>query len=194
MTHVLSRFICAGIIIAAASLSAGADTNISATNKYTWSENVGWINWRDANLGNDGANVGCLFLQGFIWGENIGWINLGNGSPANSIAYANVNGSDFGVNVSATGELSGLAWGENVGWINFSGGAMATPAQPARVDFTTRRMHGYAWGENIGWINLDDSTHYAALEPACVGDANFDGVVDFNDITEIIANWSAVCP
>lgn len=185
------RLLLAGLGAFACALPAFATTNISPVNKYTWAENVGWLNWRDANLGTQGANVGCLVLQGFVWGENVGWVNLGDGSPANGVAYANLDGADFGVNVDASGNLSGFAWSENCGWINFSGGALATPAQPARIDLSTRRLRGYAWGENIGWINLDDSTHYAALNPACAGDANFDGIVDFDDITQVLANWAA---
>lgn len=178
------------LVFAALALPAGGDSNISATDRHAWSEITGWLNWRDAEMGQAGAHVGCLVLRGFVWGENIGWINLGDGSPANGVAYANVDGSDFGVNVSAAGELSGLAWSENGGWINFSGGAMASPPQPARVDFGERRLYGYAWGENIGWINLDDQMRFVALLPACAGDADGDGMVTFDDITTVLANWN----
>lgn len=53
-----------------------AQTNVSSTNKYCWAENVGYLNWRDANGGAQGARLHATFLSGFIWGENIGWINL----------------------------------------------------------------------------------------------------------------------
>jgi hypothetical protein len=137
--------------------AALAQSNVGTTNKFSWGENVGWMNWRDAGnpVSSQGAVVRSSFLSGFVWGENIGWINLGDGTPVNGTSYANANGTDFGVNRDTiTGNLSGFAWGENVGWINFSGGALATPAQPARYDRVAKRFTGFAWGENIGWINL----------------------------------------
>src|SRR5690606_25409874 len=131
--------------------------------KFSWGENIGFMNWADANGGAQAVQVHPRFLSGFIWGENVGWINTGDGTPADGIAYANVNGTDFGVNVAEDGELSGLAWGGTCGWINCSGGATATPPRPERIDFATNRLRGYAWGENVGWINLDDSIHYVGL-------------------------------
>jgi hypothetical protein len=169
-----------------------AQTNVSSTNKYCWAENVGYLNWRDANGGAQGARLHATFLSGFIWGENIGWINLGDGTPANGFAYANTTGADFGVNFDpVTGHLTGLAWGENVGWINFSGGAMATPAQPARIDPTNpRRLRGYAWGENIGWINLDHSQVFVEFL-GCRADWNLDGVINSTDISAFLTSWLA---
>ncbi|MEM1424731.1 MAG: hypothetical protein AAGH64_12110, partial [Planctomycetota bacterium] len=61
---------------------------------------------------------------------------------------------------------------------------VATPAQPARVDFGQQRFFGYAWGENIGWINLDDSNVFVGIEPignSCLGDFDGDGDVDLGD-------------
>jgi hypothetical protein len=148
-------------LIAAASPALAQLSTIDATNKFSWGENIGWMNWRDA--GNPATSQGVVvhskFLSGFIWGENVGWINLGDGTPGGvGGQYANVNGTDFGVNRDpATGNLSGYGWGENIGWINFSGGAMATPAQPARYDQAAQRFFGYAWGENVGWINMNDA-------------------------------------
>ena len=86
---------------------ATAQTNIDPTNKFAWSENIGWTNWRDANAGAQGAVVGFTFMTGFLWGENVGWINF---SPATA-----------GVTIDpATGDFSGRAWGENIGWITFA--------------------------------------------------------------------------
>jgi hypothetical protein len=146
-------------LLAAIAAPALAQSNVDPARKSSWSENCGWMNWRDAGAvpGQQGAvlNLSGGFLSGFVWGENIGWINLGNGGP-----YANTTGLNFGVNVDACNNfaLRGLAWGENVGWINFSGGSLATPANPARFDAVELRLKGYAWGENIGWINLDVAT------------------------------------
>lgn len=145
------------LLALAAALPAVAQSNVNATNKYAWQENCGWLNWRDANGGSQGARFNQSFAQGFVWGENIGWINLGDGTPVNGLNYANTTGADFGVNISASNLLSGLAWGENVGWINF-GPFPGNPSIPQpRIDVGAGRLRGYAWGENIGWINLDGS-------------------------------------
>src|SRR5262249_39390427 len=165
-----SSVILRSTALIASAVVLGAASNIDNTvpHKYAWTENVGWTNWHDANAGIQGVNVGEFVLSGFIWGENIGWINVGNGAPASPPDYANVNGTDFGVNIHPDGSLHGYAWGENVGWINFDGGAMAGPAQPARILCASppgqplARLTGYAWGENIGWISLADATAYVA--------------------------------
>ncbi|MDP1661836.1 MAG: hypothetical protein Q8L55_07955, partial [Phycisphaerales bacterium] len=162
MNHSLAWLSMTTAVMTASTGALAQLSNIDATNKYAWAENIGWTNWRDA--GNPATSQGVVvrskFLSGFVWGENVGWINLGDGTPAGPGGqYANVNGTDFGVNRNpATGNLSGYGWGENIGWINFSGGALATPAQPARFDQLAQRFFGFAWGENVGWINLNDST------------------------------------
>ena len=170
--------------------AALAQSDVDATNKYAWGENVGFLNWRDA--GNPTASQGVVFngdhLAGWIWGENIGWIDVGGGSGP----YSNASGADFGVNVDpVTGELSGYGWGENVGWINF-GTTPTIGADGARLDLGAQRFRGYGWGENIGWINLDDNTVFVSLggEPA---DLNGDGVVDGADLGLLLGAWGP-CP
>jgi len=141
-----------------------ASSNIDPVQKFSWSENAGWMNWHDANGGADGVFVDVDFLSGYIWMENVGWIDVGDGTPTDGEAYANDNDTDFGVNIDpGTGELFGFAWGENIGWINFDTASVA-PDQ-ARFDSGTGRFYGFAWSENIGWINLDDSTHDVSLAP-----------------------------
>jgi hypothetical protein len=135
---------------------AFAQSNVSPANKFTWNENCGWMNWRDANSGLQGARHNGRFFSGFIWNENVGWINLGNGVALPAIAYApqaSQTNLNFGVNINiTTGALSGFAWGENIGWINFGAGP-----DPARIE-TTGRLNGFAWSENTGWINLSVAT------------------------------------
>jgi hypothetical protein len=167
---------------------AAAESNVDPAHKRAWGENIGWTNWRDAGSpsGASGVRFSEEFLAGYVWSENVGWINLGDGTPEavceGMPCYANVNGTDFGVNVDpGTGELYGMAWGENIGWINFEGGAWATPSMPAAVDFCTRQVTGFVWGENVGWINLDDSEHYVSLGPCAPGDYDCDGDQDLDD-------------
>ncbi len=200
-TLLISALTLAGAAIAA------AQSDIDATNKYAWTENAGWTNWRDAGSppGSQGMVVHAEFLSGFVWAENAGWINLGDGSPADGTVYANTTGADFGVNLDAgTGNLSGLAWGENIGWINFAAGAMASPIQPARLR-CDGRLDGFAWSENIGWINLaiTQASKFVALSPAArpiACDMNHDGVSAGDDIQIFLnlmmnggAGWRDIC-
>lgn len=83
-----------------------SETNgtVDVTNKYAWSENIGWI-----NFGTSGGSVAITDagLTGYAWSDNYGWIFL---DPSGS-----------GVSNNAEGTLSGQAWGENTGFIDFSG-------------------------------------------------------------------------
>ncbi|MBN8598329.1 MAG: hypothetical protein J0L78_11710 [Planctomycetes bacterium] len=168
-----------GILVSIAfAACASAQSNISSTDKFCWSENAGFINWRDANGGMGGVLVmkESGLLQGFAWCENTGYINMGSGAGSSM----NSMGNDFGVNLNLeTGALSGFAWSENAGWVNFTGGSTATPPNSARLDFAARRFRGYAWSENLGWINLDDANVFVAL--SCSADLNNDGFVEDAD-------------
>jgi hypothetical protein len=168
-------------IACGAAAPALAQLTIDDAHKFSWAENAGWMNWADAGNGAEAVEVHGTFLSGYIWCENIGWLDLGDGSPANGSKYANVNGTDFGVNLAQNGGLTGMAWAENVGWVNFAGGAMANPAKPARIDGANSRFRGYAWAPNIGWINLDDAEHYVGLGDSCWADCNGDGTLDLFD-------------
>jgi len=161
-----------------------AQSNIDPVDKWSWSENIGFMNWRDADGGAQGAVVGLGFLSGFVWGENIGWLNLGDGSPAGGTAYANTDGSDHGVNVLSDGFLDGLGWSENVGWLNF-GTEPFIGADGARLE--AGRLRGFAWGENVGWINLDDPSLFVALN--CPSDFNDDGSVNGADLGLLLIAW-----
>ncbi len=183
------RHVASASLLCLAAGVALAQTNVDSVNKFSWSENCGWMNWADAGTpsGSQAAriNINAGFAQGFVWCENIGWINLGNGNGP----YANTTGLNFGVNVnSSTGALTGLAWGENVGWINFSGGALATPPQPARLDSLAGRLRGYAWGENIGWINLDVATagKFVQVNPIGCNDIDFNNNEAFPEDQDVI--------
>jgi len=171
-------------------------TNISPSNKWSWSENCGWMNWRDAGtpVGSEGARIGTTRLSGYIWGENIGWVHLGDNAPSSGVHYANIDGGDYGVNIeNGTGNLFGFAWGENVGWINFDTAAALGPfGDQARYDSAASRLRGYAWGENIGWINLDDDTHFVGT--GCPADFNGDGTRDVPDIFSFLSAWFAMDP
>ena len=199
MTHTNIRTLVLLATLAVLPSLAAAQTNIGFTNKFSWNENTGWMNWRDAGdpIGNQGVFIGTTFLEGYVWSENAGWINLGDGTPTNGLSYANPTGGpvvgtpDFGVNLNpSTGALTGFAWSENAGWINFSGGALATPAQPARLDLVALRLRGYAWSENLGWINLNvvENGKYVEIF-ICAADFDRDGDFDSDDIIGFFAAW-----
>lgn len=138
-----------------------AQSNIDVEQKFAWGENIAWTNWRDASGTGDGVVVNETFLSGYIWGENVGWVNVGNG-PVDGETYANIDDTDFGVNIAPNGDLSGLAWAENIGWINFDTSGVGSDR--ARFDDSQLRFRGYVWGENAGWINLEDTTHFVVAK------------------------------
>ncbi len=187
----MNRTSAATILLSLSATALGVST-VNPSHKLSWGENIGWMNWRDANSGGQGAAMSALstYLSGYVWSENVGWINLGDGTPVNGSGYANTTGADTGVNIMPNGDLWGLAWGENIGWINFdTAGTLAASGKQARYDSAAKRLRGYAWGENVGWINLDDSTNYVAISPPCYGDLNGDGVVNTADLTLLLVQF-----
>lgn len=132
-----------------------AQSNVNPVDKFAWSE-TGWTNWRDAGAGLDGVILTSTYLTGYVWTE-VGWLDVGR-VPANGTTYANLDETDYGVNVAPNGDLSGYAWSE-VGWVNFD--TSSKSPDHARFDYSTGRFRGYVWSET-GWINLDDSTYFIA--------------------------------
>ncbi len=152
--------VAATLIATVAVGSLVGPSNMDPVDKWSWGENIGWMNWRDADGSNQGVVVDADHLHGFIWAENLGWINVGNGGGP----YANTTGLDYGVNRLGNDDLDGMAWGENGGWINFGWAANSADPNRARFDSAANRFRGYAWGENIGWVNLDDATRFPGVE------------------------------
>ena len=175
-----------------------AQSNIDPAHKFSWQENTGWINWRDAGMprGAQGVRVQGAFLSGFAWSENAGYISFGDGTPGGGSAYTNASGADHGVNILAGGDLAGFAWGENTGWINF--GTSGLGSQRARLDAAALRLRGWAWGENIGWVNLDNAAHFVGLSTGLCY-ANCDGstavpVLNVNDFICFNNRFAAADP
>ncbi len=105
------------------------DGTIDTTNKYAWSEKVGWINFSTSG-GN--VHITDTTLTGYAWSEHTGWINL------------NPSGSNFVAN-NGEGVLSGYAWGEGIGYIDF--GAVTIDA--------SGYFHGYASTTAAGRISFN---------------------------------------
>jgi hypothetical protein len=115
-----------------------------------------------------------------LYGANVGWINLGDGEPANGVAYGNQSAADFGVNRDATGGLTGLAWGANIGWLVFTNRSAGGAAFDApRLDLFTGRFSGYAFAPNIGWVTLSNLFAHVKTDIIESGaDTDADGVPD----------------
>ena len=128
----------------------GGGTTIDAVNRYAYSANLGWLDWRGDT--NNGVVIATNVCSGYIYSANVGWINLGSGTPVNGLHYQNNSASDFGVNVDGSGNLSGYAYGANIGWIAFE----QTYGQP-KVNLATGNLSGYVWSANCGWISLSNA-------------------------------------
>ncbi len=112
---IISIFIFSLLLIGNTSF---ASTNISTTYHYAYGENVGFIDFANANVTNSA-------LTGYAYGENIGWINLdgitNNKGTLTGYAYGeNVGFIDFSKVSIDNGVFTGSAYGENIGWITFS--------------------------------------------------------------------------
>ncbi|MBF0449643.1 MAG: tandem-95 repeat protein [Candidatus Magnetomorum sp.] len=137
-------------------LSMANAGNIHPSEKYAWSETIGWLNFSARD--DSSAQFMDTFMTGYVWAENIGWISLSandNGPFENSSLY------NWGVNVNPNNELSGFAWSENAGWIS-----LASDDHQVTFDPVTGTFSGYAWGETIGYIHLSNADKgYAVSTP-----------------------------
>jgi len=156
--------------------AAQQSTFTSATERFAWWANAGWIDFTTSrpNPG-DGVRVSDTRLSGYAWSANTGWINFGDGSPTDGIRYANTDGADSGVNHDGAGNLTGLSWAANTGWINFGWATAEDPDRP-RFDLITGQFSGYAWSPNTGWITL--GTGLLRTVVMAVEDADQDGISD----------------
>lgn len=188
-------------IASAASLLLGSPALAQQTatpdpiHKYTWGENIGWINTRDAadgfvSLGGSGNESPGWYL-GYLWSENAGWIRLSSrAAPAAGLGpHLNTDHTNWGVNAAQAGfgPLSGFAWAENLGWINFN-----VPGPGGVTVFNCGRVSGYAWSENAGWI--DFST--LRFRPICPADYNCSvaPAVTVQDIFDFLEDWFSARP
>jgi len=142
-------------------VNAAPGAPISSTNKYAWSEAVGWSNFKPTN---GGVTVYDDHLEGKAWSDGIGWIKLGSYSGGGVYAYAITSNADWGVN-RIEGTLTGFGWSETAGWINFkptNGGVT--------VNAATGVFDGTAWSEAVGWIHFKGTatnadTYIASTSP-----------------------------
>jgi hypothetical protein len=142
----------------ASPLAHAATGTISATDKYAWGNDAGWVNFAPSEATVTVTDAG---LSGYAWSSNDGWINL---SPTNG-GVTNTNGT-----------LGGFAWDTSAGWISFTGvtidstGAFhgeATGASGYAINFdctncdvqtTWRAISNTEWTSSPGGISFSDST------------------------------------
>jgi len=137
------------LVLLAMTSRVGAAVTISATNRYAYAANVGWVDWHGD--GTSGVVVAEFVCAGFMYSANCGWIAMGAGAPTNGVRYGNLATNDYGVNVGPDGALRGYAYGANVGWIAFE-----SNGNP-RVDYGSGCLSGYVYGANVGWISLSNA-------------------------------------
>ena len=129
--------------------------NIHPSEKYAWSENIGWINFSSLD---QSAYYKKTFMTGYVWSENVGWILL---SANDNGPFENTTVNNWGVNIDIKNQLSGFAWSENSGWISF-----ASEEHIVTFDPITGTFQGYAWCENFGYISLSNiDKNYAVSTP-----------------------------
>lgn len=166
----ISLALAGGLLMLHAAAGARAAT-ISATNRYAYAANAGWIDCRAD--GTNGLGIGEFVCSNFVWSANVGWISLGNGKPTNGAYYSNASSNDWGVNNLGDGRLRGFAYGANIGWINFE-----TNGDP-RINLLTGNLSGYAYSANIGWIGLSNAQAYVRTDTVAPGaDTEPDGIPD----------------
>ena len=158
------------LLIITCCVGSGQST-ISTINRYGYSTNSGWIDFRPSAT--DGVIVGEFFLSGKAYAASFGWIDLGDGSPVNGHTYSNTSAADCGVNLSSDGRLNGSAYSANCGWITFE----QAQGQP-RIDFLTGKLIGFAYSGNLGWISLDTTVSDLDASTISSPDNDLDGIAD----------------
>ncbi len=128
LNRIIIPIIIAILVFPIVSFASVTNGTISSVNKYAWSNQTGWINFKTVN-GN--IKISDSGITGYVWNSNYGWINM---SPTND-----------GVKVATNGSLSGYAWGTNIGWIDFSGVSINSSG----------RFVGTATGKIIGTLTFD---------------------------------------
>ena len=97
-------------LIALPAVASQTDGTVLPSDKYAWSDRIGWINFAPTD-GADyvGLSITDSAVTGFAWSRDHGWINF---NPASS---------GQGVTNTPEGVLGGFAWVASLGWISMDG-------------------------------------------------------------------------
>jgi hypothetical protein len=132
-----------------------ANTNISSTNYWAWSDTSGW--WDFYSTGT--VDIQAPELHGYAT-SSVGYIVLNcDSSPIGDIC----GNSNFAVtNLLADGVLSGCAWNDTIGWISFNcanydcqGGNTCNSSEYKVTINANGNFEGYAWNDIEGWISFN---------------------------------------
>lgn len=140
---------------------AYAATNIDSTNKWAWSDVVGWMNF----FNTDTVIVGVSQLEGYA-SSSVGDISL----DCATTRSGNICGtSNYKVTNDGGGTLSGWAWNDIYGWISFNcnnTGGCGVSNYSVYID-AAGDFHGFAWNDLMGWISFN------CAEPGICGTSNY---------------------
>ena len=135
-------------------VQADVDDNTSG---YAWSENIGWISFKNTTGG--GSNYGVNIdpstgdLSGYAWSENIGWISFNRSDTGNPPENPFKNGTPIAKHDKNSNGITGwmrvLASGDGWdGWIKFYNTTLDINGD----------WHGWAWSDVVvGWISFNGS-------------------------------------
>ncbi len=99
--------------------SATSVPALYAFSGYAWSPNIGWIKFRNTDVGEPVYGV-CLDnnnqLRGFAWNDVVGWLSF-------NCQDVNICGTSNYQVIVRNNYLYGYAWNEVIGWLIFDGQA-----------------------------------------------------------------------
>ncbi len=130
LNRIIIPIIISLLVLPIVSFASETNGTISSVNKYAWSNQAGWVNFKTTN---GDVKISDSGITGYVWNSNYGWINM---SPTSS-----------GVKIAPNGSMTGYAWGENIGWVNFSGVSINSSG----------KFVGSAVGKVIGTLTFDCS-------------------------------------
>ncbi len=120
----------------AVAFASQTDGTVSATTKYAWGENMGWINFAPQNGDTyTGIHITDTAVTGYAWSAAVGWINF---SPTNS---------GQGVTNTSDGHLGGYAWIATKGWLSMSGVSINSSGKITGIAGTE--------GSTVGRVSFD---------------------------------------
>ncbi|MBX4195884.1 hypothetical protein KW796_02965 [Candidatus Parcubacteria bacterium] len=151
MKRLLTAVIALAVVVVGFSLYTKTASAATVTlSGYAWSENVGWIKFKNASPAY-GVTVDSVtgVFSGYAWSENMGWISF-NSSDLSGCPSGTCNASMNLLNGSLSGWAKVLSTG---GWIHLSGSGYGVSYNSSNSQFS-----GYAWSDTyIGWIHFAGS-------------------------------------
>jgi len=131
-----------------------AATNIDSSNRYVWSDMIGWIDFYSTGS----VTVSSQNLKGYA-SSTAGDVSL----DCHTTQIGNICGSsNYQVTNDGLGNLSSYAWNDQYGWISFdchnNNGCGASNYQ-VLIDANTGIFSGYAWNDTVGWISFNCSNN-----------------------------------